>query len=84
MSTPPPTPAVSYYVVRVLETDRGMLAVYAERGPDGRKVSHATKQAAFAAAGVLGGRSDGFRVLAACHDENGTPCGVSYPRGDNS
>lgn len=78
-----PAPRVSFYVVRLHETTMGPLAIYAERDAAGVKVCHATKQAAWTAAGRMGGRAAGYRVLAACHDENGTPCGVSYPRGDN-
>lgn len=84
MMAAPPAPRVSYYVVRLHETTLGPLALYVERDAGGRKICHATKRDAWDAAGRMGGRAKGYRVLAACHDENGTPCGVSYPAGDNT
>lgn len=87
MDTPAPTTGrtwTRFYVVRCHHTDHGMLSVYAERDEAGQPRPHGRKWAAFAAAGLLGGRAAGFRVMETHANDNGEVFDVLFPRGDNA
>ena len=76
-------PQESFVVVRRLQTTRGPLALFVERGHDGRTVQHVTKRSAWRIAGRMGGRANGYVVLAVEHDAAGVVRSVNYPRGDS-
>jgi hypothetical protein len=67
-----------------MATTAGPMSVFVERGHDGRTVAHTSKRTAFRVAGKMGGRANGYVVLAAQHDATGAVASITFPRGDST